>query len=288
MEARMRPLAFNRDISNRLQTRIQFALGALPLGLMFLAFISLSLFMVWLARAWGIPAHAPVKEQPNGPLWILIFIVTMAPCMIGGYLIGWVGNALICRYILGWKPAEIKATYLHSNVPNRWLKVEPILGEKDGPYRIKIMINLIVGWVGIILFGLLALYSIYREQYYAALPFLCFIALGVYVIFAGGTYVFDQDGVTHECGFGIFRMRWRDVRRIEQNYGATALIGEHSRFVLPPPSQWSGPEKAYASSLLTMKIRGSGITPVWSSSVNLKWHRNVRLRQPLSEPPAKD
>jgi hypothetical protein len=47
----------------------------------------------------GIPDGAPVKEQPNGFLWLAAFLVTMVLLMVGGYIVGWVANAFICRFI---------------------------------------------------------------------------------------------------------------------------------------------------------------------------------------------
>jgi tetratricopeptide (TPR) repeat protein len=273
----MRPLAFNRKVVNQLLPRIQWALFAPAFGAMFLGLVLWAVMLIWLTTLFGIPINAPLGNYPNGNLVDLIGFLALAPSMFMGYLAGWVADALVCRYAFHWQPRKIKAVFLYSEVPDRWLTINLTLPENAGPYRVKIIVGAIIGWPCIIFFCLAAADSVLRARYYPALVFLGFVGLGIYVVLSGGHYTFDQEGVTHECGFGAFRMRWRDIRRIEQNYGATVLIGESSRFVLPASSQWWGREKAHACALLATKIKASGIVPIWSASANLKWHNNVRV-----------
>ena len=118
----MNSLAFNMHISQILRGKYQFGLAVLPIGLMFSSFLVLWPFTYWLSEYLGIPEGAPVKDQPNGLLWIVVFLSTMVALMILGYLIGWVLNAAITRTVLGWDSEKTRRVFLYSEVPNEWLK----------------------------------------------------------------------------------------------------------------------------------------------------------------------
>lgn len=97
----MNPLAFNFGSSQQLHTKLQIALAVLPLGLMFASFAPLLFFVPWLESALGIPHGAPVKEQPNGLLWFVIFLVVMLLLMAIGYLF-WMGSQCIGHAPISW------------------------------------------------------------------------------------------------------------------------------------------------------------------------------------------
>jgi TPR repeat protein len=115
-------LAFNTEISTRLRVSVQIALGALPLGLMFASFIPLFHFESLLNKILGIPASAPIKSQPHGYLWLIVFLAVMVAFMIAGYLIGWVLNAALLRTLLRWPAEKVRRLMLYSEVPVSWLK----------------------------------------------------------------------------------------------------------------------------------------------------------------------
>ncbi|MBM96844.1 MAG: hypothetical protein CMI09_13490 [Oceanospirillaceae bacterium] len=118
----MNSLVWNVEISQRLRISIQLALGALPIGLMFAAFIPLFLIAEILAGALGIPDGAPVIEQANGITWLILFLVIMVGLMVAGYLIGWFLNALIFKLIYRWPDSKLKRVFLNSEIPEHWLK----------------------------------------------------------------------------------------------------------------------------------------------------------------------
>ena len=88
---------------------------------MFAAFIPLWGFAKWLANVMDIPDGAPVKEQPNGLLWLALFLVSMLFLMVLGYVLGWVANACICRFIFRWRWERVRSVFLFSDVPSEWL-----------------------------------------------------------------------------------------------------------------------------------------------------------------------
>lgn len=118
----MNPLAWNFEISQRMRTQPQIALGALPLGLMFASFAPLFLLTTSLSSILGIPDNVPVKDQPNGLLWLMLFLVAMVFLMIAGYLLGWALNAIVLRILFKWPQEKVRRVLLYSEVPPSWLK----------------------------------------------------------------------------------------------------------------------------------------------------------------------
>ncbi len=118
----MNPLAWNFELPQRMRTQPQIALGVLPLGLMFASFAPLFLLTTLLSSILGIPENVPVKDQPNGMLWLILFLVAMVILMIAGYLFGWVLNAIALRVFLKWPREKITRVLLYSEVPPSWIK----------------------------------------------------------------------------------------------------------------------------------------------------------------------
>ncbi|MBK6740960.1 MAG: hypothetical protein IPG64_25500 [Haliea sp.] len=86
----MNPLALNVELPQRMRTQPQIAIGLLPIGLMFASFAPLFFLAVLLSSILGIPEDAPVKDQANGMLWLVLFL------FCNGYpndhwLFAWVG-----------------------------------------------------------------------------------------------------------------------------------------------------------------------------------------------------
>jgi MFS family permease len=118
----MNPLAWNFEIPQRMCARPQIALGLLPIGLMFASFAPLFVLASSLASILGIPESAPVKDQPNGMLWSVLFLIAMVILMIAGYLLGWILNGLALRVFFKWPQEKISRVLLYSEVPASWLK----------------------------------------------------------------------------------------------------------------------------------------------------------------------
>ena len=118
-------LALNMVLPQSMRVKYQLAIGVLPIGLMFASLLPLWKFANWLESHFVIPSNSPIKEHPNGLAWIVIFLSTMVALMLLCYAIGWVMNAAISRYVLGWSTEKVQAVYLQSNVPAHWLKEAP-------------------------------------------------------------------------------------------------------------------------------------------------------------------
>lgn len=118
----MNSLAFNMHISQVLRGKYQYGLAVFPIGLMFSSFLILWPFTYWLSSYLGIPEGAPIKNHPNGIIWMAIFLVVMLTLMISGYILGWFLNAMIARTLLGWDSEKARRVFLYSEVPNEWVK----------------------------------------------------------------------------------------------------------------------------------------------------------------------
>src|SRR5262245_24422595 len=98
----MRLLALDFEIWRQLRPSYGYALCILPIGLMFAALLPIWLIAEALAAYFGILEGAPVKEQENGWLWLIVFLSIMVVLMIAGYVLGFVLNALILGFAFGW------------------------------------------------------------------------------------------------------------------------------------------------------------------------------------------
>src|SRR5689334_2685154 len=118
----MPSLAFNLTISQKLRKRVQFGLAVLPVGLMLGTLALIFRIAVWFANAVDLDLLRPVRSQPSGLLWLVMFLATMTVLMLSGYLLGWVLNAFICQYLFRWPRAKVRSVFLKSHVPSDWLE----------------------------------------------------------------------------------------------------------------------------------------------------------------------
>lgn len=115
-------LALNTVLPQSMRAKYSLAIGIFPLGLMFASLLPLWRFANWLNTYFGMPVDSPFKDYPNGPVWVVALLSTTVVLMFSGYALGWLVNAVVARYILGWPAEKIRAIFLHSNVPAHWLK----------------------------------------------------------------------------------------------------------------------------------------------------------------------
>ena len=118
----MKHLSFHAAVRSNLRGKYQIALAVLPIGLGFGSFVPTWFFARALAYALGIPDNAPVIDQPNGFLWIVLFLAGMEMLLVGGFLLGFVVNALILRCALGWSWTTVRGTGVCPEWLVRWLE----------------------------------------------------------------------------------------------------------------------------------------------------------------------
>jgi hypothetical protein len=89
---------------------VQVGLVVLPISLQLGSFVPLYFLAQALARLLNIPPNAPVRDQPRGLLWGVLFLAGMWLLQIVGVLLGVSLNGLILRFGHGCSWAEIGET----------------------------------------------------------------------------------------------------------------------------------------------------------------------------------
>ena len=88
--------------SNPLGTYLILPLIVLPLGLGFGSFVPGWFCAQGLAYALGLPGDPRVIDHPVGWLWLVLVVAVGVLLMLGGCLLGFLLDALILRFALGW------------------------------------------------------------------------------------------------------------------------------------------------------------------------------------------
>jgi hypothetical protein len=86
------------------------------------SFIPTAIFAHWLAHVLGIPADAPVKLQPNGKLFAILFCSFMGCSMVVGYLFSFVFIGAALRWLFGWPAAKVRDLMFEAEIPDEWYK----------------------------------------------------------------------------------------------------------------------------------------------------------------------
>jgi hypothetical protein len=157
----MRLLATDNIILKDLRPRIRWALSVLPIGLMFASLVALIKIAMWSSALLGIGRGA-VNSQPNGLLWLVLFMSAMLVLMLSAYALGWLINALIAKVYFGWTAEQIRNVFLESKVPDAW-RNDGISSESRragswavtrlmGPWRY-VLLTGVLRWGGGLFFG---------------------------------------------------------------------------------------------------------------------------------------
>jgi len=122
----MRALPFDSVISKRLLPKYSLLVSMLPLACAFLtAFLPSSFLARALARAFGVAGNVALRDDPHGWLWVAVFLTVMIVLAIVGYVMGFVLNALIMHWAVGWSWLKVREVFLLCQVPTHWLSTEP-------------------------------------------------------------------------------------------------------------------------------------------------------------------
>lgn len=146
-------------------------------------------------------------------------------------------------------------------------------------YRFGVLSYKIIGVICVLFFAGCAVGAFSARQYPPIAIFAFFGLMGIFMIVSAGNFEISEKFVTHRNIFGSFRMAWIDVKKIEFGpQGSIVLHGENMRFVLPPPTFWSGQQKPEAFDLFRRTIEQLGVVSYPSNTADYKTHKNVRIR----------
>ncbi len=115
-----RVLGFRRTYKNW-----KFLGIVLPIGFMLGSFAPTWFVAMALARVLGIPDNAPVRDQPFGFLWFVMFISLFWVLMLVGYSVGTALNVLILRYAFGCSLAVLGRDNFCPGWLARWFESRP-------------------------------------------------------------------------------------------------------------------------------------------------------------------
>jgi hypothetical protein len=137
----MSALPFDRVVSKRLQSKYSLVVSILPFACAFLAAFLPSNFLARaLAAAFGVAANVPVRDEPKGWLWLGVFLAVMIVLAVVGYLMGFVFNALIMHWAVGWSWPKVREVFLFSQVPTHWLNNEPTIPAAKHSFKVTIVL----------------------------------------------------------------------------------------------------------------------------------------------------
>lgn len=105
-------------------------LAIAPSLLSFAGFVPLVLLDNWLKIQAGMPLMADLSNHPRGDWVDSMMGILLVLFLFAGYLIGWGVNAIWLFAVRNWSLAQIKATFLHSKIPNAWLRQKKLTQEQ--------------------------------------------------------------------------------------------------------------------------------------------------------------
>ena len=150
-------------------------------------------------------------------------------------------------------------------------------------YRFGVISYKIIGAICAIFFAGCTVGAFLARQYSPIAIFMFFVLMGAYLIASAGSFEISEKFITHHNLFGVFRMQWVEVKKIEfGRQGTIILHGENKRFVIPPLVFWSGKQKPEALNLLRNTIDQLGVITYPSNTADYKIHKNVRCRAGIS------
>ena len=118
----MKRLSSHAAVRSKLRGPYRIVFLVPPIGLAFGSFVP-TWFLAWvLAYILGIPENAPVIDQPYGWLWFVLFLAVMELGLFGGFVLGFLLNALILHLALGWSWTTIRGVDVCPDVLVRWLE----------------------------------------------------------------------------------------------------------------------------------------------------------------------
>lgn len=147
-------------------------------------------------------------------------------------------------------------------------------------YRVELKTLRILGWICFLIFGAFMALDFRSGGRWGLLLWAAFELLGIYLVLCGGTYDFDESGVTYTSRLGKWFIKWADVTGVEigEADGSIILSGQNMRFSLLPVGWWHGTDRELAAKLLTRKLEEKGILPITTRTAAYKTMKNTRVK----------
>ena len=81
----------------------------------------------WLTGSWlGIPTNKFAKNSPHAMLFLAGFLAMIVVFCCIGYVLGFIVDALLLRFVCHWPWKKIKDLMLYSKLPPEWSVLPPV------------------------------------------------------------------------------------------------------------------------------------------------------------------
>src|SRR5262245_36923968 len=137
-----------------------------------------------------------------------------------------------------------------------------------------------LGWGCTIFFGYFLISATSTGQAYLSFLFLVFVLLGVFLTMAPGEITVSENDIVNKTSFGIYRIRWSEVERMETGhiYEGFVFHGDGKRLVVPGSDEWSKKTRQPVIDYINAEIEQRQIpveSTVWAAFKSCK---NTRMR----------
>lgn len=126
----MPPLPLNFGSELVMKWSVIALLFIAPFLLLFAGFVPLVLLDNWLKIKAGMPLMEDLSDHPWGAWVDHLMGILLVLFLIVGYFLGWAVNAVWLFAARKWSLAQIKATFLHSQLPTTWLRRKELSEEQ--------------------------------------------------------------------------------------------------------------------------------------------------------------
>lgn len=138
-------------------------------------------------------------------------------------------------------------------------------------------------WIGFICLGCFAACAILAAitgQFAPSLAFAIFSFLGLYMALSSGVYAVDEETFLHNSPLGLHKISWKEISAAQYSQmGSLVLLGGVKRFVVAPPSWWSGTVRAEGLRFISEQLKTHGIALTPSGTADYKWMKNTKVKR---------
>lgn len=137
----------------------------------------------------------------------------------------------------------------------------------------------VTAWVCIIFFLFCGVMSWRAGNGKAALLFLLFVTLGVYLLLFSGRMEMDAQCIIYRTPLANYRIKWDEVLRIQidRQGGNIFFCGEDKRLAAVGPMFWRGKDKMEMLKLLSTKVKEQGIETQETEKAMLRLSKNTKV-----------
>jgi hypothetical protein len=150
--------------------------------------------------------------------------------------------------------------------------------DKHPPYEVGMRGLKWLGWVGLAFFGFCFVGSALSEPLIVSLMFLPFIALNLMVLSISGHIRTTQSSIELMNWWGVYRMKWDEIERVETGQSAMVFSGGDSRLSIPLPKWWSGDDAGNMSEFLRHQLKKRSLTSVQTFRSDYLTQKNTKER----------